>query len=148
MVEGRGGFVQFSQAPGGDIQRVGIQRDRRTPVYTNTDLSLRHEFALSKEHEKLRLGLEWNVFNVLNQHAKMGYYVTPLGGSAIVTPRIGGGPTGATDWHALTDRGWDYVAKSNLGTATNPAKTIDARYGAASLFQAARTMRLGLKVTF
>src|SRR5207248_11686187 len=53
-----------------------------------TDLSLRHEFGLSKENEKLRLGLEWNVFNVLNQHAQMGYYVTPLGGSAIVTPRI------------------------------------------------------------
>ena len=110
----------------------------------------------------MTLGFEVNAYNLLNQHAVTALRDTPFAGSQISTPRVGGGNSGSTDWHALTDKGWDYIATANLippACATTPIsgncssggagyKALSSIYGQPALWQGARTLRLAVKFTF
>ena len=52
----------------GNIVKNGVVNDARTAPYFQTDLSVRHEFKVSKAHENWRAVLEGNAYNLLNQH--------------------------------------------------------------------------------
>jgi hypothetical protein len=171
-VEGHGGWVNMSQDPAATIaaaaagtnpiKLLGVEHDRRAPFYTQTDFSFHHVFHVSKTNEGMTLGFDLNAFNLFNQHAVTAVRDTPFSGSQISTPRLGGSYTGTTDWHALTDKGWDYIATANLippaCTATPSAanctsgragyKALSSIYGLPALWQTARTIRLGVKFTF
>lgn len=144
FVEERSNFVNLTEVPGADIQRTGITKNFRAPFFTQTDFSFVHELKVSKTNEAMRLAFEANVTNVLNQHAILSYYNIPMaGGRTTITPRIGGKNTGPTDWHALTDKGFDYLATTNLFK-----RTLDNRYGRPSLFQPSRTIRFMIRFSF
>jgi hypothetical protein len=105
---------------------------------------------VSKDHENRRFGGEFNVNNLLNQHAAMGYNVSPT----TTAPTIGttSNPTG-TDYHQLMT-GYDYMAEMNgaIGTsAKNGAispKVLSSQYGLPNTFQTARSIRWKLAYIF
>lgn len=177
-VEGHGGWVYLSQDPAptiaaaasgaNPIKLVRIEQGRRTEMYTQTDFSVHQNFHVNKSNEAMVLGFEVNVYNLLNQHAVTSLRDTPFLGTQISTPRVGGTNRGATDWHALTDKGWDYVATANL-IPTNPDpllscpatpnvancssggagyKALSSIYGQPALWQGGRTLRLAIRFTF
>lgn len=178
-VEGHGGFVNLAQDPaptiaaaasGANLIRVvSIEYDKRTPMYTQTDFSVRHQIHVSKTHEAMTLGFEANAYNLLNQHAVTALRDTPFASTQISTPRVGGVNTGRTDWHGLLDQGWNYVATANLiprnltdaskdcPSTPNSAnctsggagfKALSSLYGQPQLWQDGRTLRLAVKFTF
>ena len=175
-VEGHGGWVNLSQDPAASISAaaagsnpvklVSIEHGKRTEMYSQTDFSIHHQFHVNKANEAMTLGFEVNAYNLLNQHAVTALKDTPFAGSQISTPRVGGGNTGSTDWHALTDKGWDYIATANLippACAKPPVppptagqcssggagyKALSSIYGQPALWQGARALRLAVKFTF
>ncbi|HXN24071.1 MAG TPA: TonB-dependent receptor [Candidatus Dormibacteraeota bacterium] len=171
-VEGHGGWVNLSQDPAATIpaaaagsnpiKLVSIEQGKRTGMYTQTDFSLHQLFHVNKSKEAMTLGFEVNAYNLFNQHAVTALRDTPFSGSQISTPRVGGGNRGTTDWHALTDKGWNYVATANLippacaatPTAANCSsggagyKALSSIYGQPALWQGGRTLRLAIRFTF
>ena len=109
-----------------------------------------HYIHVSKEHENRRFGGEFNVTNLLNQHAMMAYNVTPTTSA----PNIGTttNPTG-TDYKQLMT-GYDYMAEMNgaIGTASNNGavspKILSNQYGLPNVFQSARSVRWKLAYVF
>ncbi|HEY1422477.1 MAG TPA: carboxypeptidase regulatory-like domain-containing protein, partial [Candidatus Acidoferrum sp.] len=119
--EGRGNEVMFTRTPGdyqpdpskpnfcttcGDFVASKTIHDARTPAFLQTDFLITHEFGVSKAHENLRLRLEGNVTNLLNQHsavavnenvnASSGQLVSPVRGGEL---RFSGDPE--VDWNAI-----------------------------------------------
>ncbi len=140
-VENRGNFVKFHRASNGDFVSDGIIQDFRTPRYINTDFSFKQEFKVNKSNEAMRVSLEWDVLNLLNQHSVLSINPVPLAGGATVTIPTTSNASGV-DWKALLT-GWDYVAVSN-----SQNKIVSNRYGLPNLFQASRTMRFILSFKF
>jgi hypothetical protein len=154
------------------IKLVSIEHGRRTEMFMQTDFSIHQLFHVNKSNEAMTLGFEVNAYNLLNQHAVTALRDTPFAGSQISTPRVGGGNKGTTDWHGLTDKGWNYVATANLiprdtsspfnplkdcpttPTAANCSsggagyKALSSIYGQPALWQGGRTLRLAIRFTF
>jgi hypothetical protein len=171
-VEDHGGWVNLAQDPASTvaaaaaganpIRVVSIEHDKRTPVFTQTDFSVQHQFHVSKTHETMMLGFEVSAYNLLNQHAVTSLHDTPFASSQISTPRVNGANTGTTNWHGLLDRGWDYIGTANLispACAANPStstctsggagfKALSNQYGQPQLWQDARTLRLAVRFLF
>jgi len=139
-VENRGNFVNLHRAANGDIVSDGVVHGARTPMYFNTDFSFKHEFKVSKNNEGMRLGLELDILNLLNQHSALAITPTPLAGGATVT--IAGANASGVDWKSLLT-GWDYTGVSNAA-----GKTFNNAYGLPNLFQASRNMRLMVMFKF
>ena len=149
FVEDQSHFVNLSRGPGGVITK-GTVDVRRTPAFTQTSANMGHYIHVSKEHENRRFGGEFNVTNLLNQHAMMAYNVTPTTSA----PNIGTttNPTG-TDYKQLMT-GYDYMAEMNgaIGTASNNGavspKILSNQYGLPNVFQSARSVRWKLAYVF
>ena len=151
FVEQQGNWVNLARAADGTISATSITHDRRTPAYLQTSGTLSHYIHLSKDHEERRLGAEFNVINILNQHA-----VTSLYNIALTTATYpnqastAANPTGFNFLPLLT--GWDYVGISNNGvpgqTTNNGNKTISNRYGQPNLFQNGRQIRIQIAYKF
>jgi len=169
FVENRGAFVKLhvdvDPITGvGSFVSDGIVRGMRSPVFTQSDITIAHEIKVSKTSENLRLGFEWNVQNLLNQHSPLAYWTGPISGrfngvfpatasAGGTTPDpfpcascVGGdgvnNPSGI-DWKAFFT-GWDYIGVTN---ATSGLR-LDPRYGQPVVFQVARNMRFKIKFTF
>jgi hypothetical protein len=144
FVEGRGSVVDFTRAANGDLVQGAIHRNSRTPIFTQSDLFLSHEFRPSKTKEEMRLGFEWNVSNLFNQRAVLSKYLTPT--TSIVTPLNG---AGTFDWMGLTSTGWNYTTAANTTNSTQTTgRILDSRYQLPNLFQTGRQMRLKVKFVF
>jgi hypothetical protein len=156
----------------GNIVKDGVVHDARTEPFFQTDFSVRHEVKVSKAHEGWRLVLEGNAYNLLNQHAAVGYYefVIPTGA---VSPtrvtatgrdiRFPGDP--AVNWGALMN-GYNYIdALNGTGafagiipgtiTAQNPQgvriaqpRVLANRFGMPQIFQTARQFRFAVRWVF
>ena len=150
--EGRGNFVTFSRAANGDFVVSKIDRGARTEPYFQTDLNIRHEIPVSKTHENYRLVLEGTLFNVLNQHAAVGFNEIAVAGSGLIKPsrttRFTGDP--GFDWGKVTN-GYNYVSgvngSGNFAGVQNPL-TLASRYGLPQIFQGARNARLAVRFVF
>jgi hypothetical protein len=106
----------------------------RTPVYSNTDFGITHDFRLGNLPERYRVRIGFEVFNLFNQSTVtdrwMGY-VHPNDGQI------------QFEHEADVFKGFDYKAlmkEQNL--------RVDPRYGWASAFQGPRTARLGIHFFF
>ena len=140
-MENRGNFVKLHRDPAtGDVVSDGIIRDFRTPHFSQTDFAFNHEFKVSKSNEALRLGFEWSVQNLLNEHSVLSINPNPLAAGA-VAPKTTSNATGI-DWQAFL-AGWDYIGITNA-----QKKTFNARYGLPFLFQTNRNMRFKIKFMF
>jgi len=146
--EGRGNFVHFSRASNGDIVKDGVTYGARTPNFLQTDATIRHEIPFK---ETMRLAFEFNVLNVLNQRAAVGYneIVLPTG---LISPtrasRFPGDPQ--VDWGKVMN-GYNYMDALN-GTGAfagvQSKLTLASRYGLPQIFQLARNVRLQVRFTF
>jgi hypothetical protein len=149
FVEDQSHFVNLSLGAQGVITRSSVDQ-RRTAAFTQTSANIGHYVHVSKDHENRRFGGEFNVNNLFNQHAIMGYNVTPTTSA----PTIGttSNPTG-TDYHQLMT-GYDYMAEMNgtIGTAANNGaiskKILSSQYGQPNTFQTARSIRWKLAYVF
>jgi hypothetical protein len=159
FVEGQGNWVNFHQDPAtGDIVRDSITQGKRTPWLMSTDLSLAHEFHVSKSNENLKLQFRADVFNILNQHAALALYNSPLA-AGVTTPEAGG-----IGWDYLSMMtNFDYMSLMNNKTTGVNSKgqvvyagpnvngapnTLASRYGQPIIFQNARNMRLQMRFIF
>ena len=125
----------------------GIKTNARTPHYLQTDFNLGHSFGISKTNEAMRMGFEFTVLNLFNQHSVLAVQEDPLAGPTSTTSIKPRTPTGGVDWIALTT-GWDPIKGAN-GAFNVPAKQVLAnRYLQPFLFQNARTMRLAVRFVF
>ncbi len=143
FVENQGNFVKLHVDPAtGDLVSDGVIHDYRTPVFTQTNLQLSHEFLLSKSRESLRLRLGLNATNLLNQHAKISFATSPLN-SGHAEPFINGDPNLGVDYLALTKTGWNYIKATNdLGL------TFNGLYGSPTVFQQSRQVYVSAKISF
>ncbi|MCU1319389.1 MAG: TonB-dependent receptor plug, partial [Edaphobacter sp.] len=142
FVEDQGNWVNLHRdSASGNVVIDGITQGRRTPAYLQTNANLVHYIPLSKDHENRKLGVEFNFYNLLNQHAPTSFYDLPI--TTATSPSDPTNPTGY-DYKSLTS-GWDYAAVSN---STSQKKTVSNRYGQPALFQAARQIQLKIAYTF
>jgi hypothetical protein len=128
---GRGNFVNFTRDPAtSNFVNSGVVNDARTDPLIQTDLSVRHEFPVSKSHENMRVSFEAQAANLFNQRAKVGFNEIVLGSTGqLISPsrpsRFSGDPQ--YDWAKVM----------------NPYNYTDALNG-----QPARNMRLAIRFTF
>jgi hypothetical protein len=141
--EGRGNFANFHRASNGDWVKDGVVQDARTPAYLQTDATIQHRIQVGKE-ETRALMFEFNVSNLLNQHAPVAYNQIVAQGSGLISPsrpsRFPGDPQ--VDWNKVM-RGFDYVAEANAEKLT-----LASRYGLAQVYQGARNVRIAIRFTF
>jgi hypothetical protein len=152
FTEGRGKFVDLSRNPTtGDWVMGGIS-DKRTPRYLQSDLSVSQDFHVSKTNERMvaRVGAE--CFNCLNQHS-----VTYIDSNMIRTSGINPGTCGTAgtnctpvaadaagfDYGYIMTKGYDVV-----GAANSQGRILNSRYGVPYGWQARRSMRFTVQVTF
>lgn len=148
FVEDQSHFVNLSRNGQGVINRDSVSV-RRTPAFTQTGANIGHYVHVSKDHENRRFGAEFNVYNLFNQHAVMGYNVTPTTTAPNIKTTSN---VTQIDYHQLMT-GYDYMSEINgtLGTSTNGATTpliLSNQYGQPNLFQTARSIRWKIAYTF
>ena len=150
--EGRGAFALLSRASNGNFVLNGVNNNARTDPFIQTDLSIRHEIPVSKTHENMRLTIEAQAANLLNQHAKLAFYEFAIPTNTLApsrAPRFAGDP--GYDYGKLMN-GFNYIdALNGTGAFANGIQsplTFASRYGMPNLFQGARTMRLQVRLTF
>lgn len=113
-----------------DVMYRGRNSDGRLPFLSQLDLYLQHHFQLG---ERLRLTLSANVINALDQDAATNYYAGELfSGQAVQVDETQFYTTGV-DTQAL-------IAQQRL--------VRDARFLMDSGYQASRSVRLGIKLSF
>ncbi len=146
FVEDQGNFVKIHRDPTtGAFVSDGVIQGYRTPMFTQTNAQFGHDFKVSKNNEKLKLGFTFNVLNLLNQHNKMAVVENPFGKRSDHTQPYDA--AGDVDWLALTKTGWDYIASANGGLG-NSRHTVSNLYGLPSLFQQSRAAYVGIQFTF
>jgi hypothetical protein len=151
-IEGRGNFVNITRAANGDWVLGAIERGKRTPVYTNSDLVVIHEFKLSKTNENLRAAVELNVLNLFNESNVLGVRNLAIHPTSNFIS-FGADPVTGSPNFAYFFGGFDYIAVANnpsiipTGTSTL-GRTLDSTYGMANRFQGPRNLRLKVKITF
>jgi hypothetical protein len=149
--EGRGNVVLFSRDASGNYVSNGVDRNARTDPFIQTDLSVKHEIAVSKTHESMRLTIEAQAMNLLNQRAGLAFYQFATPTNALTpsrAPRFAGDP--GYDFGKLMN-GFNYVDALNGAGAFSGVQaplTVASRYGLPQLFQGARSMRLQVRLTF
>lgn len=131
----RGTFVDLTQNADGTYA-AGTPYQRRTPMYSQTDINLSHEVKVNKSNEAMRLGFEFNVINVLNSHS-----ATFVDGNILRTSYIR--PAGG-DYATMLTTGYDWL--NLLNTRTSLIKNY--RYGQPYAWQTPRSVRMRIKFSF
>jgi outer membrane receptor protein involved in Fe transport len=141
--DSRGTFANLVQDPTTGVFTVAsVEKDARMPFYTQTDFSLNHSFHVSKTHEQMRLGLEFNAQNLLNQHAVLSVNPNPFGRGTEFLKFADASPTGVDVTKFLT--GYDTAAEATA----QGGMVANSRYGLPFLFQGSRNLRLGIRFMF
>ena len=137
FVAGRGKFADITPDPATGAWVLNGVRDMRTKSYSQSDLNFVHEMHVSKNNELLKLGLEVNVSNLLNQRSP-----TFVEQNLIRTGSLTGGATAGPNYNVLLT-GYDYV-----GIANSQNKIFDSREGLTYGFQNPRTLRFKVRFVF
>jgi len=149
-VVGRGKWADISQNPTTGAVTVGSPVTRRTPWFTQSDLSVSHIYKFG---EAKAITFTVTSSNIFNKKAVTAIYenVDSIFASSFIAP---GGKTlfdGAAGYAAFES---PYNLASLLNNApTNPTAaggplTVNSQYGKPFLFQLPRNIRLGLRFTF
>ena len=141
FVEDQGNWVKLSRDAAGNFISGGIQNNRRTEPYLQTDLNLSHGVPVSRDHENRKIVGDINVSNAFNQHAVTSYFETPVGNGNSALAIAGNNAT-TYDYNALMT-GFDYIGLSNTAKLW-----YSARYGLPNQFQLARQVRIKVAYTF
>jgi len=108
----------------------------RTPVYSQTDFMVGHEFKPSRQHERFRVKLEMNIRNLFNQSTARSYYV-----------RYSHVNDGQVNFANEVDffKGFDYA---KLMREQKPPLRVDPQFNLPSAFQGPRDLLFGLHFYF
>lgn len=163
---GRGTFADITRdATTGNWSLNGLRRGARNPMFTQSDLSVYHEFKPSKTNEALRIGIELNVINLLNEantitlkdrtdRNRIFDFILFPDPTCVTT--AGCATTSGIDWASFYG-GFDPILEANCGTgsACDPAGLfpgvglpLDSLYGKPLRIQASRALRFQVKVRF
>ncbi len=173
MVEGRGKWIDFTEAtvanpayPGQFDYILGSIYNRRTPTFSQTDLSIVHEMSVSKQNERLKLGVEINFTNIFNQHSPTYIHssvgeIHPFSVDINAGLPIGGVPqppgpcnpvvtTNAcnVDYVQLLTGAYDYVDELNGLGFDDTHADLNPLYGKPYGWQSPRAIRFKVKFTF
>ncbi len=157
--EGRGNWVNLIRNSDGSISKGSVESNKRTPALFQTDVNLTHEIPMSKARENSRLIFEANIFNLFNQRAETVYYEFAIPTNLINPARANRmqGDLGVDFGKVMN--GYNYIDALN-GTGTFAGNvpgtttkiqaplTLASRYGLASGFQNARSLRLTVRYSF
>lgn len=150
-VEGRGKWANLTQDAAGNITLTGVTT-KRTPWFTQSDVSLVHDIKVNKNNESQVLGFEVNVTNLFNQHAVTAYWdgVNSLdsrnalapGGQVIFTPGQYQAFMSPYNWVSTFNNNF-YVSGANPRPMT-----LSSWYGQPFLYQVSRAIRLKVRFNF
>ena len=155
--EGRGNFAKLHRDPAtANIVKDGVVAGARSDPFLQTDVAIRHEIRVSKDHENYKLVVEGNGYNLFNQHAATSFYqyVTPSNVAALISPtrppRFSGDPQ--VDWAKVMNP-YNYIDALNGtgafgGAAGQSPLTLASRYGLPQTFQIARQFRFAVRFMF
>jgi len=157
--EGRGNFVNFTRAANGDLVKGNVEYGKRTPLFTQTDFTLRHELLVSKEHENMRVSLEANITNLFNQRTPTWYYEFAIPANLINPGRASRLPGDLEVDFGKVMNGYNYMDALNAtgafagnvpgkSTKIQTPLTLASRYGLPLGYQVARAIRMTLRFTF
>jgi hypothetical protein len=150
-VEGRGKWADVSVDPSGNLtlNSVGV---KRTPWYTQSDVSLSHEIKVNKNNEAQVLGFEMNVTNLFNQRAVTSYWdgLNSLANSRALYPNGQYIASPGEYQTYMSPYDWASGFNSNyIFTPSSPRPLIaNSQYGLPNLFQQSRAVRFKLRFTF
>ncbi|MCU1324489.1 MAG: TonB-dependent receptor [Acidobacteriaceae bacterium] len=152
-VVGRGNWIDVTRNPTTGDWVYGNTYVRRSPWYTQSDVSFVDDYHVSDAHESWRLGFEANVTNLFNQKAATTYS-SRVNSSAGSTANyiLPNGSTANNPNYGLLEGGYDWKAIANAPkTATNATQgplVLSNLYGLPSSWQAGRSIRLKFRFTF
>jgi outer membrane receptor protein involved in Fe transport len=143
---GRDQWVNTTQDTHGNIT-LGTPYLRRTPWFTQSDLSMSHEIRVG-DHENI--SIEANALNALNQRAVVAYFEgmdSWLAQTSLSPTNAGcGGPcniySGASFYQA-TETGYNVQSLINTDGVV-----LNSQYGKPYLYQNGRQLRFGVRYTF
>jgi hypothetical protein len=146
-IVGRGKWVDVTEDPTSGAVTVGAPRTNRTPWYTQTDFNIQQNYKVTERND---LSFSVTFTNLLNQRAvtSVGQQIDSNITQSYLTPN--GSFIASPGFYANAERPYDVQSllnQSNFG-GTGSGNTINSQYGKPYLFQAARTIRLGVKFTF
>jgi len=148
---GRDKWVNTTQDANGNIT-LGAPYYRRTPWFTQTDLSVAQTFKV-KEHQALRFDV--NVTNLLGQHSVLAFYegLSSINFETALFPGVGstGQPislaSGAAMYKELMS-GYNPQTWINGNGGLVPKVIQSSWYGQPQQYQLLRNIRIGVRYTF
>lgn len=148
---GRGKWVDMTTDPAGNIT-LGTPRDRRTPWFVQSDLNAAHSI---KTGDHQTLSFEATALNAFNQRAVTAYWggMDSLNFATALYPGLAsnGGPinlySGAQLYQTLMG-GYNPQQWINGNGGQVPNVIKNSQYGSPTLYQQARSLRLGVRFTF
>jgi hypothetical protein len=149
---GRGNWVNATVDPGTGVTTLGNVYAKRTPWYTQTNMTLSHTFKINKNNEAQQLTFSGTAINLLNQHAVVAYWQglnSDFNPSALFDfqPFFPTGTGGAAFYQAV-ETGYNPQAVITSGQPTGNPIPLNSQYGQPNQWQLSRNMRFSLKFTF
>ncbi len=151
FIEGRGEYANVTRDATGNFV-LGNVTARRTPMFSQTDISVAQDFHVSKSNEKLIARFAADCFNCLNQHSPTIYNTNLYRTGTITAAKCGTAGTNCTpteaaqagfDYGAIMTKGFDYIGLTNTS-----GLTLNSLYGQPTSWQLRRSMRFGVTFTF
>jgi hypothetical protein len=140
-------WVDFHQDPTTGLITASNPRTQRTPWFNQTDFSVTQSFKLT---ERNMLSFTGTLNNLLNQRSvtAVGEQVDSNTAQNFIGP--GGFSIGAgTPFYAATFHKYDAVALMNSAISNGGGPlTVNSQYAQPNRYQAGRTIRIGLRLTF
>jgi hypothetical protein len=138
-VENRGKWIDAT-TDGNGFTTWGTPHEKRTPVFTQTDVNFRHMIPLGSSDRRV-VSIEADVTNLWNQKNPVEYY-------SQINSSNGGGEVGAIEPadgidYAVLESAYDYKTLFN-----DQGVQLSSEYGKPQAWQAGRSMRLKLGFTF
>lgn len=152
FVEGRGGFVDVTRDAATGNWVAGNVSNRRSPMFSQSDISLTQEFHVSKTNEKMLGKISADCFNCLNQHSPTLINQNLIRTSGLNPAICGSAGTNCTpigadqagfDYGVLMTKGYNYIAQANT-----QGRTLNSLYGQPFGWQGRRNLRFQFTITF
>jgi len=148
FVEGRGKFVNVTRDPATGDFTLGSVSSRRTPSFSQSDLSVSNEMSVSPKNEQLKLVLEVNFLNIFNQHSPtyIDSNLVRTGSILPSTTAAGGNP----DYQQLETGGYNYITSANAADPNDSSshRIVNSMYGKPYGWQNPRGIRFKVKFVF
>ena len=141
----RGKWVDVTQDPATGNITVGSPYTKRTPWYTQSDFNIQQNYKVTERND---LSFSVTFANLLNQRAVTSYgqQIDPNDSQSFLSP--GGSFIASQGYYAHAEAPYSVQSLINQPNLFGEGNALNTQYGKPYLFQAARTIRLGVRFTF